>query len=229
MVVNVKTGTWELSVKVKNVKDSVFFPIGMILPDDETTIIRAEGMEDEDYKAHQGRVIGMMNEYSTAKHAAQTAPTDIPHDVETLRAFINPARLATYELYGAELPSDLVKCSVSIGSLIFDLFNLCAPRERAPLAQALQRREVDSLAKWTKRDAFEIAPSLLKVIRPGVEKEELWKELRLSLEIETPGGAKYTQVTVAMANHFPNIVHATVALFLPPEKEALRAVGSKKS
>lgn len=208
-------------MKVKNVSDSFLFPVGNLVGDDAKTVVRKDGESDEDYGKRSNELRAKMAESSAiraqnVKSVADGKPLmEESMPLADLQAQLDPDRLAKYKSLGVELPSDLIKVTMTLGSLVFDLFQVTMKPPTAPLAAALFSRRVQSLAARLQKDEFELADDLLDQVRPALEDEKLWATTNLTIYTLVKGQKNYLQVNNNAAGFFPNVVTSAINVFLP--------------
>lgn len=192
-------------MKVTNLTQGFLFPVAHLVGDGPDTITRLENESDDDYAKRSAELREKMAEATTNK----------TEDVSELQAALSPKALADYLALGARLPSDMITVEMSVGSLVFDLYQSTAVPPKAPLAVALFSKRVQKMATDSQKEEFELDDSLLAQLRKPLEDETLWNTLDLTLTTTVAGQKVFFRVNHNAAMYFPKVLEAALTLFIP--------------
>lgn len=192
-------------MKIVNQSQKFLFPVSNLTGDSPDTVTRLDGETDEDYQKRSLEVRGAMADATISK----------TEDVTALQSSLNPKVLSECLALGARLPTDMVEVTMSVGSLIFDLYQSTAVQPTAPLAVALFSKRLQNLASSVLQDEFELEDRLLPQLRKPLEDESLWNVLDLTLSTEVNGQKVFLRVNHNAAMYFPKVLEAALSIFIP--------------
>lgn len=225
-------------MKVTNVSDSFMFPAGNVVGDDAATVTRNKDETDDDYVKRSVDLRGQMATVSAARQAlyaggktpdAEALAANTAAAVE-LQKSLNPQKVEQYKSLGANLPSDMVRVTLTLGQLVFDMFTITAEPPKPPLAAALFSKRVQNLASRVQNDEFDLTDELLGQIRPALEDDKKWAEINLTVYATVDGKKYYIRLNSNAAAFFPNVIQAAIKVFVPEaEAAADEAVAQEKA
>lgn len=106
--------------------------------------------------------------------------------------------------------TDSIKVSISVGSLLFDLYLAGTKAPSAPLLKRAHEKKLNEYSTILLKDEFEVPSEILEVAKKTMENEELWD----SLHVTVLAGQHSVNLKPIALDLFPEVLDAVTALFV---------------
>lgn len=136
------------------------------------------------------------------------------------------ALLATYtqeekdllNQFGVELHIDQIPVTITLGSLIFDIYTAETKQPEAPLAKAAFARKIQELAAQLNQDEFTLAADVHNTVAKVLSDDEKWSKSKFSAAVRAANGEEaYTTLSHVGVQYFGQIIEACLDIFAPAE------------
>jgi hypothetical protein len=205
-----------MTIKVKNVSETCEFPASSLvgsLTDLKAAVSAKFKSENPDSTDKDSEV--NFEEFRKASVAfSRNKYPDIQAELEdNLRSFFDEQYLKTMESLGARTPAESIQVSMSLASLVFDLYVNTVVAPTAPLAKAIFQSKVNKLAESMDSEEVSFDAETLKVIRKPLEDEAMWEKLNLTGRINVNGETRYLQLSTMAMSFFSKTLGSVLGLF----------------
>lgn len=123
---------------------------------------------------------------------------------------------------GAKLPTDLVPVTLSLGTLLFDIYYSAQTAPDAPLRKALFEKNRQDFAVRLSGDSFELSDQEIEDIELVLDEDDKWRKVGITIYTGGPTEAtkKYYTFGHGIAGNFNNVMKACIEIFQPPVVQA---------
>ena len=122
-----------------------------------------------------------------------------------------------FKSVGIEVPTDLIKLSLTLGSFVYDILVPSIPKPTAPLRLAAYKKHLGDLAQQLLQPEFTLTAEELESLRTVLDDDALWLKVRVEADV---GDSNLSlPLTQEGLTAFDQVIQAAINLF-EPEKTA---------
>jgi hypothetical protein len=117
---------------------------------------------------------------------------------------------------GVENLGDNVNFSLSLGSVIFDIYHTQTQLPKAPLAQEREKAKRLKLAEEFDRDAFEVPEDIKALLEKTLSEDSTWEKIAISTNYTVGDETRTIQLNSLVLDLFQDTKKSLMSLFLDP-------------
>ena len=117
---------------------------------------------------------------------------------------------------GVENLGDNVNFSLSLGSVIFDIYHTQTQLPKAPLAQEREKAKRLKLAEEFDRDAFEVPEDIKALLEKTLSEDSAWEKIAISTNYTVGDETRTIQLNSLVLDLFQDTKKSLMSLFLDP-------------
>jgi hypothetical protein len=127
---------------------------------------------------------------------------------------IPPALKPVAESLGVTKPSDTVEFSLSLGSLIFDVYHTQTEMPKAPLALERERAKRLSLSEELDKDTFDVPDDVKSILEKTLSEDSEWTKIGISTHFKVGEETRTLQLNSVALDIFHDTKKALMSIFL---------------
>jgi len=118
------------------------------------------------------------------------------------------------ESLGIQKASDTIDISLSLGSLIFDVYHTQKEMPKAPLALERERAKRLALSEELDKDSFDVPPDVKEILERVLLDDEEWKKIAISTHYKVGRETRMLQLNCAALDLFSATKKALMSIFI---------------
>jgi len=115
---------------------------------------------------------------------------------------------------GVEKASDTIDFSLSLGSLIFDVYHTQKEMPKAPLALERERAKRLALSEELDKDSFDVPPDVKEILEKVLLDDEEWKKIAISTHFKVGKETRMLALNSAALDIFSDTKKALMSIFI---------------
>lgn len=135
---------------------------------------------------------------------------------EILKSMYSPEAVGTLETFGKELHTDGVEPTLTLGSVLFDIY-LSQQKEdpSAPLLKMAYNKKIQDLAALFNSDEFEVPEDVMSVVKDVLSDDKKWKECSFTVLLNRADGRHHAvSISSAGMNVYTEVMSSLLRLFV---------------
>jgi hypothetical protein len=121
---------------------------------------------------------------------------------------------AAADTLGVEKISDSIDFSLSLGSVIFDIYHVQTQLPKAPLAQEREKAKRLKLAESLEQDDFEVPEDIKQLLEKTLTDDSVWEKIAISTHYKVGEENRMLQLSSVALDVFQDTKKALMSLFV---------------